>query len=515
MKKRFLLAGLFAVSALMTACSDDDRNDVQAVPDNNPVISNPVTNPGTQALVLHGVANGDVTTQKTALADDGKAVVFTDGDKVSVFDGALINCEFASEVKDEGASADFTGTISESATEYYVLYPYQADASISDEKAISATLPAIQTATLNSFDPKANLSVAVCADAENFSLRNIGSLLKLTTTEEFDKIVVKSNKGEKIAGNVSITIDDDGIPTAQASAGAVSELSLVPAKADEKIVKGTYYVAMLPGVYTDGITIEFYKNGAKKSDTYKRFQKSLTFARSKGANCGELITANGVFIDMVAVGEGTFWMGANQGDTKAKSDESRHEVTLSSYSIGRFEVTQALWKAVMGDDNNPSQYKGDNKPVTNISWNLIVDEFLSNLNTLTGKKFRLPTEAQWEFAARGGNNSKGYLYSGTTESLGEYAWYYDNTGVETHEVGNRKANELGLYDMTGNVSEWCQDWYGQYSGQTNPTGPDSGNKRVVRGGGIGTRIDFCRVSCRNSEYYPTNTFKYLGFRLVL
>ena len=142
------------------------------------------------------------------------------------------------------------------------------------------------------------------------------------------------------------------------------------------------------------------------------------------------------------------------------------------YYIGQTEVTQALWEAVM--ENNPSHFKGLRKPVESVSWN-DCQEFISKLNSLTGKRFRLPTEAEWEFAARGGNNSRGYKYGGGS-NLDDVAWYKENSGSRTHDVGTKLANELGLYDMNGNVLEWCSDWYGSYdnSSQTNPRGAESG-----------------------------------------
>ena len=187
-------------------------------------------------------------------------------------------------------------------------------------------------------------------------------------------------------------------------------------------------------------------------------------------------------------------------------------MTLSSYYIGETEVTQALWKAVMG--KNPSKFNGDELPVEKVSWNDCQD-FILKLNSLTGKRFRLPTEAEWEYAARGGSKSRHTKYSGSS-NIDEVAWYDGNSGKKTHPVKYRKANELGIYDMSGNVWEWCQDRRGTYSSnaQTDPTGPMSGSRRVFRGG--------CSVSfergCRSSfRYYfsPGIRFKFLGFRLAL
>ncbi len=228
----------------------------------------------------------------------------------------------------------------------------------------------------------------------------------------------------------------------------------------------------------------------------------------------ETITVNGVSFKMVAVEGGTFTMGAtSEQGSDAYSDESpTHSVTLSDFAIGETEVTQELWKAVMG--SNPSIFSGTNLPVETVSW-YDCQTFISKLNNLTGKNFRLPTEAEWEYAARGGNKSKGHKYAGSN-TLGDVAWYYGNSSSKTHPVKQKQANELGLYDMSGNVWEWCQDWYGSYSSsaQTNPTGPTSGSYRVLRGGSWISDARDCRVSSRGNTT-PTNTYNFLGLRLAL
>ncbi|MCH5178715.1 MAG: SUMF1/EgtB/PvdO family nonheme iron enzyme [Prevotellaceae bacterium] len=213
---------------------------------------------------------------------------------------------------------------------------------------------------------------------------------------------------------------------------------------------------------------------------------------------------------MVAIDGGTFQMGSNDG----KDDEKPvHSVTLSDYYIGQTEVTQALWKAVMG--SNPSYFKGDDLPVEQVSWH-DCQTFINKLNALTGENFRLPTEAEWEFAAKGGNKSKGCVYSGSNE-IDDVAWYNGNHSSQTHPVGTKAPNELGIYDMSGNVFELCQDWYGSYSSsaQTNPAGPASGSRRVLRGGGWGNYFaTSCRTAYRSSNT-PTLANLDLGFRLAL
>jgi formylglycine-generating enzyme required for sulfatase activity len=225
------------------------------------------------------------------------------------------------------------------------------------------------------------------------------------------------------------------------------------------------------------------------------------------------IKAKGVNYKMIKVDGGTFTMGATseQGSDASDDEKPAHSVTLSSYYIGQTEVTQALWKAVMG--SNPSYFEGDNNPVVGVSW-YDCKKFISKLNKLTGKTFRLPTEAQWEFAARGGNFSRGYKYSGSN-NIGDVAWY-GNTGNATHDVGTKSPNELGLYDMSGNVWEWCSDCYGDYNSksQTNPIGPDSGSYRVYRGGSWNFNAGCCRASDRSGTE-PGLRFNFLGLRLVL
>ena len=227
-----------------------------------------------------------------------------------------------------------------------------------------------------------------------------------------------------------------------------------------------------------------------------------------------LIQVGNVQFEMVYVEGGTFRMGATeeQGEDAEGWEKPVHRVTLSSYLIGKHEVTQGLWEEVMG--SNPSYNKqGGDYPVENVSW-FDCQEFVKKLNARTGMKFRLPTEAEWEYAARGGDRSKGYKYAGS-DNLDEVGWYDGNSGNYTHPVGEKKPNELGLYDMSGNVFEWCQDRYGDYTeeSQTNPAGPQSGGSRVLRGGGGWGSARRCRVSNR-SGYDPGFRIGY-GLRLVL
>ena len=208
---------------------------------------------------------------------------------------------------------------------------------------------------------------------------------------------------------------------------------------------------------------------------------------------------NNLVNNMVLIEGGTFTMGATPEQTGYCEDNEKpvHQVTLSSFSIGRYEVTQEEWEAVMG--NNPSKYKGAHRPVEMVSWPECIT-FIRKLNAATGKRFRLPTEAEWEYAARGGKLCKGYRYSGSNDYK-QVAWTSDdcrNPETGHQQVGSKLPNELGLYDMSGNVMEWCHDWEGSYpSGkQTNPKGPASGQYRIVRGGDWYNRPTNTRASLR-------------------
>jgi len=227
-------------------------------------------------------------------------------------------------------------------------------------------------------------------------------------------------------------------------------------------------------------------------------------------NSGKSVNLN---IEMVAVKGGNFFMGctAEQGDQCWDDERPVQRVSVSDFFIGKFEVTQAQWIAVMG--NNPSFFKGDNLPVECVSWN-DVQEFIRRLNTQSNVRYRLPTEAEWEFAARGGNSGKGNKFSGSN-SAHTVAWCQDNSGQKTHPVGTKSPNELGIYDMSGNVWEWCSDWHNDYFGdiQTNPQGYLTGVCYVTRGGSWDDFSRRVRVSARGCDA-PNDGGNYLGFRLA-
>lgn len=249
------------------------------------------------------------------------------------------------------------------------------------------------------------------------------------------------------------------------------------------------------------------------------------------------IFADVAYDELVKVDGGTFTMGATseQGSDYDSDEKPTHQVTVSDFYIGKYEVTQGLWEAVMSytglcaDGSSLSAYSSDvwlgsnpsssygvgsAYPAYYVSYDDIVNIFIPRLNKITGKTFRLPTEAEWEYAARGGNKSKGYKYSGSN-TIGNVAWYTDNSSSKTHPVGTKAPNELGIYDMNGNVLEWCSDWNGSYSSssQTNPTGPATGSYRVVRGGSWYYEARCCRVSYR-INLTPSHRDNNNGFRLV-
>ncbi len=230
----------------------------------------------------------------------------------------------------------------------------------------------------------------------------------------------------------------------------------------------------------------------------------------------KVFTVNGVTFKMVKVKGGTFTMGATEeedSDYQVFVGSPEHQVTLSDYYIGQTEVTQELWAAVMG--SNPS-YDTTNPlyPVNSVSWEDCAS-FISQLNAMTGLQFRLPTEAEWEFAAQGGTKSRGYVYAGS-DILDEVAWFYDNSDNTCHPVATKLANELGLYDMNGNIEEWCNDWYSLYTEEAvvNPTGPETGVSRIHRGGRWSGGERFCRLT-RRDGFRPNVIRNYMGLRLAL
>lgn len=222
----------------------------------------------------------------------------------------------------------------------------------------------------------------------------------------------------------------------------------------------------------------------------------------------------GIPVVLIKVEGGTFQMGAtNEQSVAANRDEKpAHSITLSDYYLAQIEVTQELWQTIM--DKNPSTLKGSNRPVHNVSWYDCMD-FLEELNAVSGKNFRLPTEAEWEYAARGGNRSKNFKFAGSN-NVEKVAWNSESASPELYYVKQRQPNELYLFDMCGNVYEWCSDIYGQYSdkAQRNPKGAEAGENRVLRGGSWQTPRAKCRVSARHNAI-PYDRREDYGLRLAI
>jgi formylglycine-generating enzyme len=216
--------------------------------------------------------------------------------------------------------------------------------------------------------------------------------------------------------------------------------------------------------------------------------------------------------EMVFVQGGKFRMGSNFG---VADEKPVHEVVVSDFYIGKYEVTQAQWKWVMEQDTSKRYFEGcDNCPVERVNWYNML-EFIEKLNKKTQSNYRLPTEAEWEYAAIGGSLSRGFKYSGSN-SVEKVAWIDGNSGKMTHPVGTKKPNELGVFDMSGNVFEWCSDWYSasyyQEASIKNPMGPETGIFRVIRGGSWFYGRSGLRVSARDKGN-PDFRYGYVGFRL--
>ena len=334
----------------------------------------------------------------------------------------------------------------------------------------------------NPFDPEASSHQDLILSSNHLYFSNVVSytvsyqnlIIYNTTLEEMPITITYSGNTNFSGGNTSYTIDKDS--------------------------KITFAVKFLPTdkkTYSGTITVDAGSSGKKTINL---------------SGTGKATFTNTIGTEFILIEAGTFQMGSNNGDS---DEQPIHTVNITKdYYIGKYEVTQGEWKKVMG--SNPSYFKGDNLPVERVSWN-DVQEFIKKLNKKEGtNKYRLPSEAEWEYAARGGNKSKGYEYSGSN-SIGEVAEYEGNNSKSTKPVGGKKANELGIYDMSGNVWEWCSDWYdsGYYSSSlsTDPTGPTSGSYRVLRGGSWYISAINCRVAIRY-YYYPSYSNIYYGFRIV-
>lgn len=242
-----------------------------------------------------------------------------------------------------------------------------------------------------------------------------------------------------------------------------------------------------------------FKEGNESEESESYVQKVDTF------------TINGIRLEMIRIPGGSFKMGSNDGDANEKPVQNRQ---VSSFYLSKYEVTQKLWFVIM--NTNPSTVINDNYPVNNVSWD-DCQLFIQKLNALTGRNFRLPTETEWEYASKaklkpeGGIETVGYKYSGTSTDLSDYAWYSVNSGGKIHAVGSKKPNDFGLYDMSGNVIEWCQDIYTNYSTGSPEIGKD---ERVLRGGFYGSDASSVKSTSRGSCPY-NQAMEPFGFRLCL
>ena len=414
----------------------------------------------------------------------------------------------------------------------------EANAAISLD---TSTMEFTSSSGEQTFKITANTSWAVSSDQTWCSVsptsgKNSGSVtVKVSentqTSARTATITVKTDAGTRTVSvtqsgaseQVSLSVSD-----MEFAAGSGSKMLRITANTTWAVSSDNNWCSVSPtsGSNDGSVTVSVDENTSTSSRTATITVESATITRrlavtQSGAtpvappsSQDRSFTVGGVTFKMIAVEGGTFTMGgtSEQGDDAYDWEKPTHSVTLSSYRIGETEVTQALWQAVMG--SNPSHFSGSQKPVEQVSWNDCQD-FIRRLNALTGENFRLPTEAEWEYAARGGKKSWGYKYSGSN-TIGNVAWYDDNSGSQTHNVATKSPNELGLYDMSGNVWEWCQDWYDYYSSgsQTNPTGPSSGSDRVLRGGGWNSLARSCRVSYRSGNS-PVNRLIKLGLRLAL
>ena len=281
------------------------------------------------------------------------------------------------------------------------------------------------------------------------------------------------------------------------------------------LINGNYLMKRVADIMeVDGIAKELSAQIRGGNISVSSNSNSNYSTLSYNANQDYTETAWDINMKMIWVEGGEFMMGCTSEQSDCGSDETNvRRVKVDGFYIGMLEVTQAQWKAVMG--TNPSYFKGDNLPVEQVSWEEAM-EFCRLLSNKTGKTYTLPTEAQWEYAARGGKKNDGTKYAGSN-MVDAVAWYTDNSGSSTHPCGTKRANALGIYDMSGNVWEWCKDWYSSsYTSYdtNNPTGPSSGSSRVDRGGSWSNYAGYCRVANR-INFTPGYRYSNLGFRVVL
>jgi formylglycine-generating enzyme required for sulfatase activity len=417
--------------------------------------------------------------------DEGDEILVTVGDKSAVFtlsSGAGTN------------NATFTGTMPADGNAFHVTYPVNYTDDVLSH----------QTYTANGFgNGLMKMSTKIPGTLnDGFVLSADNSLLglKLQGDANVSKIVLTQKDNDDNAEN-------DKTYTLDCSAQVVNT-------ADGAL----FYIVVPAGTWENGLKVEVYNdNGIVIEERTKTSPAEFVAGQAlmmPEVEVHDILTfeVNGVKFNMVYVEGGTFIMGSDKNDAPDNTKPA-HSVTLSDYYIGQTEVTQELWEAVM--ESNPSYFQATHNPVERVTWS-DCQKFIKKLNLLTGRHFRLPTEAEWEYAARGGNRSKGYIYAGS-DIIGKVAWYINNSNNKAQTVKQKYPNELGIYDMSGNVWEWCQDWYGDYSSdaQINPQGSSSGSARVIRGGSWMNDANSDCCTFGRLDLTPAATPSNLGFRITL
>lgn len=483
--------------AVATSCSDSDA--IKSIEDK-------VTHTATMTL------SGDVRGFDDSRAD---AEGWSDGDKLylnfSTNNGAVSGVATYNKSIDSW-SVTYSGTLTEGAATKCEAYFFDGETSQNGTEVTFNALTAVyadKSAYYVCKDGAISLTATLVPQTARFRFKGTpGTEFSVSGCESYAGF--SSQSLQQSSTEVRMKIDDDGYSPYIYGFLADENNTLVVRSGDWKYtrsVSGSDFVSGKSGWFS-----------LPTENIYSGWEKNVL---------NKTITVNGVTFKMIKVEAGTFTMGATSEQTGAARDESpAHQVTLTKdYYMGETEVTQALWYAVMGQKPTADGVQwssehglGDNYPAYSISWN-DCQEFITKLNQLTGLTFRLPTEAEWEYAARGGNKATTQtLYSGSN-TIGDVAWYGGNSSSSTQIVAGKKANVLGLYDMSGNLYEWCNDWYDWYdsyssSPQTDPTGPSGGSNRVLRGGSWYLNATYCRVAYRNGSSV-TNRNSYYGMRLAL
>jgi formylglycine-generating enzyme required for sulfatase activity len=438
----------------------------------------------------------------------------------------------------------------------YIISPDKDDEPSVSELVSTQSISAGSNAGTYSFDIRSNISWIIATDQSWCTVSPASGKGNMTISVNLTQNTSAQPRTATISvrvGNLTATIT-----VTQSGSAALVNLTVSPMSYNLAADGGTSEAFTVTSNQTWTVTsnaswLTVSKSSGSNNSTFKvtayanasTVQRTAAVTVSGGGITRKItVTQDGqpvtpLSADMVFVKGGTFVMGCTdeQGSDCYGVEKPAHQVTLNSFYISKYEVTQKEWLDIMGksvsqiaSENAGGTYGvGDKYPMYFVSWTDIVGNygttqiingityysngFIYKLNQKTGQKYRLPTEAEWEYAARGGAVSKGYKYSGSN-TLGNVAWYVENSSGKTHPVGSKQANELGIFDMSGNVWEWCADWYGDYSNsaQSNPTGPETGTFRVFRGGGWLNSAGSTRVSYR--YIYPDYSYHYIGFRLA-